>query len=124
MKLFELGSSRFIYAGGKLAILRHAQRTALSISLRQWKPSAWRVGDAASTPRKRISPLNKSAENQCLSRCVPKYRIKCCTFLRRIASDNGTKKFGCCRSASYFGISYSRIRWLRKVFHVNSQTKR
>ena len=36
----------------------------------------------------------------------------------------GTNTFGRPRSASYLGISYSRIRWSRKVFQVSSATVR
>ena len=41
-----------------------------------------------------------------------------------IASLRWTNTFGAPRSPSYFGISYSRIRWSRNVFHVSSQASR
>ena len=40
------------------------------------------------------------------------------------AGVSGTNRFGAPRSPSTFGISYSRIRWLRKVFQVSSQASR
>ena len=40
------------------------------------------------------------------------------------SSEIGTKTLGAPRSPSYFGISYSRMRWSRHVFQVSSQTSR
>ena len=45
-------------------------------------------------------------------------------FSRASSSGTGTKTFGAPRSPSYFGISYSRMRWSRHVFQVSSQTSR
>ena len=42
---------------------------------------------------------------------------------REVARSSGTKAFGALMSPSYFGTSYSRIRWSRKVFQVSSQLR-
>ena len=46
------------------------------------------------------------------------------SFSSTIGSSSGTKTFGAPRSPSYFGISYSRIRWSRNVFQVSSHARR
>ena len=68
--------------------------------------------------------MNMSSVNQWRARCVSKQRRIVSTFRCAASRLIGTNRFGEDRSPSYFGTSYSRIRWLRNVFQVSSQTKR
>jgi hypothetical protein len=40
----------------------------------------------------------------------------------RVRAGRSAKKFGDPKSPSYFGISYSRMKWSRQVFQVRSET--
>src|SRR5918911_2073577 len=86
--------------------------------------SAKRVGEFDSIPRTRASERKRSSVNQCLPRCEGKCSSRRSTLRWRTSGASGTYTFGAARSASYFGISYSRIRWSRKVFQVSSETSR
>ena len=75
-------------------------------------------------PRMRMRPRKRSSSNQCLPCWLANASLINRAFSRASSSETGTKTFGEPRSPSYFGISYSRIRWLRHVFQVSSQTTR
>ena len=56
----------------------------------------------------------------------PDWERKCSsrsrTLRSTVAGGRAAKKFGDPKSPSYFGISYSRMKWLRQVFQVSSET--
>ena len=90
----------------------------------QVKASANRSGATASIPRRRINPLNVSRSNQCLSGLVRECRLEEVELPLDHRPRRGDEDVGRPRSPSTFGISYSRIRWFRNVFHVSSQASR
>ena len=60
--------------------------------------------------------------NQRLSRWVAKWASSASIFREAIDGlERRTNTLGEPRSPSYFGISYSRTRWSRKVFQVSSR---
>ncbi len=90
-------------------------------------PACERLGVArrrASIPRSRMS----AAEELVVEPVLARLRREVCgaepTFSSTSSSSSGTNTFGAPRSPSYFGISYSRIRWSRNVFQVSSQRRR
>ena len=96
-----------------------------SCSFRQRERLGEPLGALASMPRRRMRPRKMSSSNQCLPAWLGKVPMQQLDLLvARRDSSSGTKTFGDPRSPSYFGISYSRIRWSRNVFQVSSQTSR
>ena len=75
-------------------------------------------------PRSRITEWKRSSVNQRLSFCELYTSLSVEIFFRATSGSMWTKAFGEPKSPSHFGISYSKIRWLRKVFHVSSHTLR
>src|SRR3954470_23444638 len=93
-------------------------------ALRQKNASAYELGELHSIPRS-LSRLEKSSSrNHRLESWVPKWLIRWSILRWRRRSSSGTNAFGALMSPSYFGTSYSRIRWSRKVFQVSSQLTR
>ena len=85
------------------------------------------LGVRLSIPRRRMRARKRSSVNQCFRCCEP---AKC--FVEQVvlcgltssASESGDEDVRGPKSPSYFGTSYSRMRWSRNVFHVSSQTSR
>ena len=73
------------------------------------------AGDRAEQVRGEPGPagLGREVLQEQARPCVPASR-----------RGGGAKKFGDPKSPSYFGISYSRMRWSRQVFQVSSETSR
>ena len=68
------------------------------------------------------------AQQVAVNQCLPAWVLKCSStraiLLSTVASGRAKKTLGAPKSPSYFGISYSRIRWSRQVFQVRSETSR
>ena len=118
----------FFNTDDELALTRSSRSPSSPVRARacgRRSASASRSATRDSIPRSRSSARKRSSSNHGLPALRGEALEQRLDLAARDARRRGGRtRSGEPRSPSYFGISYSRIRWSRKVFQVSSATSR